>query len=138
LITDRRIVQRLRAHDGALAALSPDSGRVGQIQNISLSGLAFRYIAEDSPEADLQQTVTLQILFAGEGVWLEGVPAKWIADVDIPPDTSFSGLPLRQTSLQFLSLTEEQQSRLKEFIRRYTNASNAPASVSSAPNHTIT
>lgn len=127
VITERRIFQRLRAQDGALAALSPESGRVGQIQNISLSGLAFRYIAEDSPKADLQQTVTLQILFAGEGVWLEGVPAKWIADVGIPPETSFSGLPLRQTSVQFLSLTEEQQTRLKEFIRRYTNAGNEPS-----------
>lgn len=83
--------------------------------------MAFRYIAENSPETLVQGTVKLQIMFAGEGVWLDGVPAKWVADFDIPPDTSFSGMPLRQTCLQFVSLTDTQKKRLQEFIRRYTN-----------------
>lgn len=122
--TERRITERYQAVDGALAALSPESGRVGQIQNISLNGLAFRYIAEHSSEADLDGTINLQIMFAGEGVWLEGIPAKWVADIDIPPDASFSSIPLRQTCLQFLSLTDAQKKRLKEFIRRHTNANN--------------
>ncbi len=122
MIAERRITERYQAVDGALAALSPESGRVGQIHNISLNGLAFRYIAEHSSEADLEGTITLQIMFAGEGVWLEGVPAKWVADIDIPPDTSFSSIPLRQSCLQFLSLTDAQRKRLKEFIRRHTDA----------------
>ena len=106
--------------DGALAALSPDSGRVGQIQNISLRGVAFRYIADDSPEANLDGTARLQIMFAGKGIWLDGVPVKYIADVDIPTHKSFSGIPLRQTSLQFIGLTEHQKTRLKDYIRRFT------------------
>ncbi|MGD9331509.1 MAG: PilZ domain-containing protein [Desulfobacterales bacterium] len=121
LILERRKVKRFRAVDGALVAISPESGRIGQIRNISLSGLAFRYIAADTPEALVQGTVKLQIMFAGEGVWLDGVPAKWVADFDIPRGTSFSGLPLRQTCLQFISLTETQKTHLKEFIRRYTS-----------------
>ena len=124
MIIERRIAERYRAVDGALAALSPVYGRVGQIQNISLNGLAFRYIAEDSPMPALNPTVTLQILFAGEGVWIEGIPAKWVADIDLPPDRSFSGIPLRQTSVQFLNLTDAQKARLEEFIRRFTNINN--------------
>jgi hypothetical protein len=120
LIIERRLAKRLRAVDGALAAMSPASGRVGQIRNISLRGLAFRYIADDSPAANLNRTVNLQIMFAGKGVWLDSIPAKWIADVDIPPDPSFSGIPLRQSSLQFISLTEAQRARLKEYISRFT------------------
>ena len=57
---------------------------------------------------------------SGKGVWLDSLPAKWIADVDIPPDPSFSGIPLRQSSLQFISLTEAQRARLKEYISRFT------------------
>ena len=121
MLTERRNTIRFRAIDGALAALSPESGRIGQIQNISLSGLAFRYIADDAPGMLRHGTVKIQIMFAGEGVWLEGVPAKWVADVDIPPEQSFSGIPLRQTCLQFISLTDSQKTRLKEFIDRYTN-----------------
>jgi hypothetical protein len=120
LVTERRIAKRLRAVDGALAALSPETGRVGQIQNISLNGLAFRYIADDSPNADLNTTVKLQLLFAGKGIWLDSLPVKWIADVDIPADSSFSGIPVRQTSLQFISLTESQKARLKEYIHLFT------------------
>jgi hypothetical protein len=120
LIIERRNVKRFRAVDGALAALSPETGRVGQIRNISLNGLAFRYIADASPETNLNGTAKLQIMFAGKGIWLDGVPVKWIADVGIPTNSSFSGIPLRQTSLQFVSLTDSQKSRLKEYIHRFT------------------
>jgi hypothetical protein len=120
LIIERRIAKRFRAVDGALAALSPESGRVGQIQNISLNGVAFRYIAEESPEANLNGTARLQIMFAGKGIWLDGVPVKHIADFDIPTDSSFSSIPLRQTSLQFIDLTDDQKARLKDYIRRFT------------------
>jgi len=124
VITERRFAKRFRAVDGAIAALSPESGRVGQIRNISLHGLAFRYIADDSAMADLHGTVKLQIMFAGEGIWLEGVPVKWVADIDIPTDTSFSQIPLRQTCLQFTALTATQKNRLQEFIHRYTSGNN--------------
>ncbi len=120
LIPERRIAKRLRAVDGALAALSPETGRIGQIQNISLHGVAFRYIADGALETDLNGTVRLQILFAGKGIWLDGVPVKWIADVDLPTASSFSGIPLRQTSLQFLALTDAQKARLQDYIRRFT------------------
>jgi len=120
LITERRIAKRFRAVDGALAALSPESGRVGQIQNISQKGLAFRYIADDSPEATLNGTVKVQIMFAGKGVWLDGIAVKWIADVALPTNSSFSGIPLRQTSLQFIALTDDQKARLKDYIHQFT------------------
>lgn len=74
--------------------------------------------------ADLHGTVKLQIMFAGEGVWLEGVPVKWVADIDVPTNTSFSQIPLRQTCLQFTSLTASQKKRLQEFIHRYTSSNN--------------
>ena len=124
VMTERRFAKRFRAVDGALAALSPESGRVGQIQNISLHGLAFQYIADNSHKADLHGTVKLQIMFAGEGVWLEGVPVKRVADIDVSTDTSFSQLPLRRACLQFTSLTATQKKRLQEFIHRYTSIKN--------------
>ena len=121
MITERRIAKRFRAVDGALAALSPENGRVGQIQNISLNGVAFRYIADASLETNPDGTGHLQIMFAGKGIWLDGVPVKHIADIDIAVDPSFSGIPLRQTSLQFIALTDDQTIRLKEYIRQFTN-----------------
>jgi len=120
LMTERRIAKRFRAVDGALAALSPENGRVGQIQNISLNGVAFRYIADDSPDANPDETARLQIMFAGKGIWLDGVAVKYIADVDIATDLSFAGIPLRQTSLQFIDLTDDQRTRLKDYINRFT------------------
>ena len=120
LVTERRIAKRFRAVDGALAALSPATGRVGQIQNISLNGVAFRYIADDFPEANLDGMTRLQLMFAGKGIWLDGILVKRIADVDLPTGASFSGIPLRQTSLQFIALTESQKIRLRDYIRRFT------------------
>jgi hypothetical protein len=118
-MTERRIDKRYRALDGALAALCADTGRVGQIHNISSGGLAFRYIA-DSPDATPRSAARLQLMIAGEGVWLEGIPVRWIADIDISPEASFSGIRLRQTCLQFVSLTDRQKDSLRAYIRRCT------------------
>lgn len=120
MVTERRMAKRFRAVDGALAALSPETGLVGQIQDISLNGVAFRYIADDPPGTHLDGLARLQLMFAGKGIWLDGVPVKRIADVDLPTGASFSGIPLRQTSLQFMALTETQKTRLQDYIRRFT------------------
>lgn len=119
---ERRASKRFRARDGALAALSPNSGRVGQIHNISSDGVAFRYIADaENVSASLDEIPRLQLMFAGEGVQLEGIAVRCIADVEIPTVVSFSGIPLRQTCLQFVSLTDAQKDGIQDFIRRYTS-----------------
>ena len=120
IMTERRITKRYRAMDGALAALSPDSGRVGQIHNISTGGLAFRYIADPASNGAPCSPDNLQLMVAGEGVWLEGIPVRWVAEVDVLSEASFSGLSLRQASLQFVSLTDRQRESLAAYIRRCT------------------
>ena len=119
-MTERRIAKRYRAMDGALAALSPESGHIGQIRNISSGGLAFRYIADTMTDRAPHATFSLQLMFAGEGVWLDGIPVRRVADVAVSAEASFSGLPLRQTSLQFVSLTAPQKDALQAYIRRCT------------------
>ena len=119
-MTERRVAKRYRAMDGALAALLPESGHVGQIHNISSGGLAFRYIADTWTDRAPRATLSLQLMFAGEGVWLEGIPVRRVADVGVSTEASFSGLPLRQTSLQFVSLTDHQKDTLQAYIRRCT------------------
>jgi hypothetical protein len=119
-MTERRIAKRYRAMDGALAALSPEAGHIGQIHNISTGGLAFRYIADTMIDHAPPATFSLQLMVAGEGVWLDSIPVRRVADVAIATETSFSGLPLRQASLQFVSLTAPQKDALQAYIRRCT------------------
>jgi hypothetical protein len=121
LMIERRMAKRFRALDGALAALSPDSGRVGQIHNISSDGVAFRYIADDDADPPSVNPPRLHLMFAGEGIKLEGIAVRCIADIELPKDPSFAGIPLRQTCLQFVSLTDDQKFGIREFIRRYTS-----------------
>jgi hypothetical protein len=118
---ERRNVKRFRALDGALVALCPASGRIGQILNIGLGGLSFRYIADPAHDTGLEGTLQLQLMFAGKGIWLKNLSARWIADIEIPTDPSFAGLPLRQTCLQFVSLTHNQKSCLETYIQRFTD-----------------
>jgi len=42
--SERRVYKRYNASDGAFAAISPNSFKLGQILNISRGGLAFQYI----------------------------------------------------------------------------------------------
>jgi hypothetical protein len=75
--------------------------------------------------ADLHGTVKLQIMFAGEGVWLEGIPVKWVADIDVfRPTPLFPKYHFARRAFSLHTLTATQKKRLQEFIRRYTSGNN--------------
>ena len=75
--------------------------RFGRINNISMNGLSFRYIADDKRST---QPLVLFILMAEWGFYLESLAFKNIADFEIftPPD-NFSNDPIimKQYHMQF-------------------------------------
>ncbi|WP_242637487.1 hypothetical protein [Desulfobacter hydrogenophilus] len=55
---DRRKNKRYKAAEGAYAAISPNSNKIGQIIDISMGGLCFKYI---NPENKSKEPVNLPI-----------------------------------------------------------------------------
>ena len=114
---ERRRQKRFIAEEGAFAALVDQESRLGQIKDISIEGLSFRYI--DSHEK-LQNAAELKIILGNQGLYLDRVPFVKISDFEIENEFSFSTIKMRQIGLQFRELTAEQKIQLERFIQQHT------------------
>jgi len=114
---ERRQQKRFIAEEGAFAALVDQESRLGQIKDISIRGLSFRYI--DSHEK-LDNADELKIILGNQGLYLDRVPFVKISDFEIKSEFSFSTIKMRQIGLQFGELTAAQKMQLERFIQQHT------------------
>ena len=114
---ERRQQKRFLAEEGAFAALVDQESRLGQIKDISVRGLSFRYI--DSIEK-LENAKELKIILGRQGLYLDKVPFKKISDVEIESEFRFSSVKMRQIGLEFGQLTSQQRMKLDRFIQYHT------------------
>lgn len=117
VLDERRQQKRFRVQEGAFAALVAQESRLGQIKDISIRGLSFRYI--DGHEK-LENADALKIILGDEGLYLDNVPFKKISDFEIENEFSFSRIKMRQIGLEFGELTPGQRDRLNRFIKHHT------------------
>lgn len=116
VLDERRQQKRFKAQEGAFAALVAQDSRLGQIKDISIRGLSFRYIdGNEKLEAN-----ELKIILGDQGLYLDNVPFKKISDFEIKSEFSFSTVKMRQIGLEFGELTPGQQNRLNRFIKHHT------------------
>ena len=114
---ERRRQKRFKAREGAFAALVDQESRLGQIKDISLQGLSFRYI--DNHEK-LKNASELKIIINNQGLYLDKLPFKIIFDFEIESEFSFSRVNMRQIGLEFGDLTPVQRNRLDQFLKNHT------------------
>ena len=117
LSEERRQQKRFKAQEGAFAALVDQESRLGQIKDISLQGLSFRYI--DNHEK-LKKASELKIIINNQGLYLDKLPFKIIFDFEIESEFSFSRVNMRQVGLKFGDLTPVQRNRLDHFLKNHT------------------
>jgi hypothetical protein len=101
---ERRKHRRFRVQDGNLAALSPWSCVVGQIVDISSSGLEFRYVASN---ARSYECAKLKILKTDGSFSCDRIPFKTIWDCSTPREFSLGTLALRHCGVQFGELGDD-------------------------------
>lgn len=107
--------QRFKAVDRALVLIDrgPESLPY-HIMDISEGGLSFRYLGQKLKRGDVKEVS----LFHNHELIAEELPIKAVSDYRLK-DTP---VPVRRGSVQFDTLTDEQQHQLRSFIRLYTQA----------------
>ena len=124
-LVDRRQHERFQVHDGAFVVLRPpapilgqDIDIVGQIMDISRTGLVLRYVASQERS---DESFELDIVLAGNGFRLNGVPVKTVSDCQMADDAASNSTTARRRGVQFGALTDQQMSQLEGFIREHAN-----------------
>jgi len=113
---ERRKFTRFRVQDDAFAALRGDFSKVGKIYDISLNGLAFRYLAEKECNDEITH---VDIFLSGNGFHLSGVSCTMVYNIKESTSSSLSMLAYR-CGLKFEPLKEEQQVKLDLFLNTHT------------------
>ena len=112
---ERRKHRRYSAKEGAYAAISPQSRKLGQIIDISLGGLSFKYIDTKDEQENCQPEKS--IFLSSLGYYVGELPFKTIEDVEITNYPSFSSMKLRKRRVQFDELNLKQLFDLDYYLR---------------------
>jgi len=113
---ERRKFTRFQTQDDAYAALRGNLTKVGKICDISLKGLAFRYLAEKISNETLNH---VDIFLSTNGFHLSDLPCTVVYDEKESISNSNVVLPYR-CGLKFEPLKEEQQIKLELFLNNFT------------------
>jgi len=114
---ERRKSKRYRAVEGAYAAISPHSHKLGQIIDISMGGLAFKYIDTNGENSENKLSSEETIFLSSMGFYVGDLPFKTISDDEITDTPSFSSMKVRKRHVQFTDLSFKQLFDLDYYLR---------------------
>ncbi len=120
---DRRSHKRFKVLSGVFAVNS----KFGQIIDISLGGISFRYIDKKRMPPNTEER---GFLFSDDDLCLDNIPLRTISDQVVDGGVSTEATIVRRRSLEFGVLTPKQQNLLEHFIWVNTTGEIAAASAS--------
>ena len=113
---ERRRHRRFQVQHGTYVAIGPPYGKLGHMVDISMGGLAFRYVdGKNATEASYANIFLTEANF-----YLEKVPIKTILDFEEAERAHSGPMTMRRCGLQFRDLTADQASQLEFFIHNYS------------------
>ena len=115
---ERRKSQRFKAAYGAFAVLGPEKSKLGQIKDISMGGLAFKYLAD---EARSNTSGELDIVIRQNCFRVKSIPVQTVSDFELAKENVFSTVRLRQQGVKFGELTSDQALQLEFILKHHTS-----------------
>ena len=111
---ERRKHKRFQVPRDAFVGVGPYFNKVGPITDMSIDGLAFRYIGSEEPS---NRSHKLDIFLTDGDFYLGKIPFETISDLEIVNKAPSSSITMRRSSVQFRKLTHYQISQLESFIQ---------------------
>ncbi|WP_462270735.1 PilZ domain-containing protein [Desulfobacter sp.] len=127
---ERRKNKRYKAVEGAYAAISPNSNKIGQIIDISMGGLCFKYINTENKSEEPVNRNEASIFLSSMGYYVGDLPFQTIADYEITDRPSFSSMKVRKRHVKFTDLTFKQLFDLDNYLKN-----NVSEQIQPLPNH---
>jgi hypothetical protein len=112
--TERRRHPRYRTKGNAFVEYVSEHPQIGQIIDISVGGLSFRYFVNATPKRGPYE---LNIYLKGNHFYLEKTPVVTVSDKEL---SSILFPKQRRHAVKFGTLTAEQTSGIENFIEKST------------------
>ncbi|MBW2576263.1 MAG: hypothetical protein JRC88_12445 [Deltaproteobacteria bacterium] len=116
-------VKQIRVADRSMGQIScavyrSKPVKFGRINNISMDGLSFDYIAG---EEGLSQSLVLDILLTDRGFYLANLMFKSICDVKVATDFSMDPIKMKRHHVRFERPAPAQIRKIQYFIQHYSS-----------------
>lgn len=119
ILIERRKYRRFKVRHPAFVVFNTQPTRLGEILDISMSGLSFRYMV-DSEEV-VNQSRELDILFGDDDFYLDKLPFSTVCDRLSNNGLPFSTMIMRRRGVRFGELNDMQRDQLEYFIENNTS-----------------
>jgi hypothetical protein len=110
---ERRQLKRFQAPKGLFAALRPGYTKMGSVVDMSMSGLAFRYVDREEPPKGTH----MDIFMIGDVFHLGKVSVKTVSDIEVVHGRPYCSFTIRRCGVMFGELTDVQKAQLEQFIQ---------------------
>ena len=115
---ERRKHRRFKLNDTAFALLQNGSGvGMGQIADISRSGLSYIYFVGKSPAI---KSSKLDILFSDSNYRITQIPFRMITDHPTSNESTLNPIGQRRCGVQFVGLTPDHDRKLDYVLENFT------------------
>lgn len=114
-VVEQRRHTRFQVPNGTFVGLGPYDTKVGQVIDLGMGGLAFRYIGSEDPSNG-----ELDIFLSERDFYLGRIPFRTVSDFEVTGRTASGSMAMRRSGVQFRKLTPNQMSRLEYFIQNHT------------------
>ena len=112
---DQEMAKQYQVSKTACVTFAPPSTKIGQIVDISIRGLTFKYIVGDGASINSSE---LNILLPHHGFSLRNVPFQIISD-EVAEEPGSNG-NVRRCEVRFGDLTDAQRAQIERFIQHHT------------------
>ena len=107
---------RFQVPGGVFVGFGPRANKVGQVVDVSMGGLAYRYVGSEESADGLH----LDIFVAEHDFYMGAVPFSTVRDFQIVDCLAASSMTMRRCGVQFKKLSRKQNAQLKYFIQHHT------------------
>ena len=112
---ERRKYKRFQVPIGTFVGFGPYFGKVGEILDLSLGGLSFRYMGIDEPNGSSY----LDIFLIDNDFYIRKLSFVTVTDFATVTEMAPISTTLRRRGVKFRTLTRQQRSDLEHFIDRH-------------------
>jgi hypothetical protein len=115
-LREHRKRKRFQVPGGVFVGFGPHANKVGQVVDVSMGGLAYRYVGSEDSSGGSH----LDIFVTDDDFYMGAVPFKTICDFQVVDRVPASPLTMRRCGVQFRKLSPKQNAQLEYFIQQHT------------------
>jgi hypothetical protein len=117
---NRRKEARFSVSDSVYVVINTEPQTLGQMVEISTSGLAFTFVDlnKASKRLSAQATLRMDLFAGGKGFFIKDLACRLVSKIENVSDQSLSSFTIKRVGVEFENVTLPQQVQINHLVKR--------------------